>query len=102
MRPRRTISRLWSLAGIGLLLALWEAGHRAYGPIVLPGLDDTLVALLAMLRDGTVGPALAETVREHLDAEGLVGTDGSAIESTAEPSRLSSAVSEAETEGSEQ
>ncbi|MCB1273891.1 MAG: excinuclease ABC subunit UvrC [Leucobacter sp.] len=49
-----------------------------------------------------VGPALAETVREHLDAEGLVGTDGSAIESTAEPSRLSSAVSEAETEGSEQ
>ena len=53
MRPRRTISRLWSLAGIGLLLALWEAGHRAYGPIVLPGLDDTAVALLAMLRDGS-------------------------------------------------
>ena len=66
MRPRRTISRLWSLAGIGLLLALWEAGHRAYGPIVLPGLDDTAVALLAMLRDGSVGPALAETAGHAL------------------------------------
>lgn len=58
-RPRWT--RLWSVAGIALLLALWEAGHRAYGPLVLPGLDDTAATLWHLIRDGAVGPALAQT-----------------------------------------
>ncbi|WP_217693506.1 ABC transporter permease [Rhodovulum sp. ES.010] len=44
-----------------VLLALWEWGHRAYGPLVLPGLDDTALALLRLVEDGRVGPALAET-----------------------------------------
>ncbi|TCO74173.1 ABC transporter permease [Rhodovulum euryhalinum] len=60
-RTSPRVSRLWSLSGIALLLLLWEAGHRAYGPLVLPGLDDTAVALWRMLREGAVGPELART-----------------------------------------
>ena len=52
--------------GLALLLALWEWGHRAYGALVLPGLDDTFAALLRMIRDGSVAPALAETAGHAL------------------------------------
>ncbi|SFC18560.1 ABC transporter permease [Tropicimonas isoalkanivorans] len=52
---------IWGSLGIVLLLALWALGHRLYGPLVLPGLDETASALLRMMRDGTVGPALAAT-----------------------------------------
>jgi NitT/TauT family transport system permease protein len=47
--------------GIGLLLGLWQWGHQAYGPLVLPGLGGTAATLLAMAKAGLVGPALAET-----------------------------------------
>ena len=56
------MSKLWSLAGIAVLLTAWEWGHRVYGDLILPGIDDTLRTLLGMLRDGVVGPALAETI----------------------------------------
>lgn len=55
------ISPAWGLLGIALLLALWEVGHRVYGALVLPGLDETAAALVRMVRDGQVGPALAAT-----------------------------------------
>jgi NitT/TauT family transport system permease protein len=54
-------SSLWGFLGIALLLALWEWGHRVYGPLILPGLDDTAAILWQMIRDGRVWPALAET-----------------------------------------
>lgn len=66
MRRSRPISRLWGLVGLALLLGAWELGHRAYGAVVLPGLDDTLVALAGMIRDGTVGPALSVTAGHAL------------------------------------
>ncbi len=66
MPKRKPVSRLWTLVGIALLLALWEWGHRVYGALVLPGLDDTGRALVAMIGDGTAGPALAETAGHAL------------------------------------
>ncbi|MCB6176770.1 ABC transporter permease subunit [Rhodobacter sp. Har01] len=60
-RKTPRVSRAYGLVGIALLLALWQAGHRAYGPLVLPGLDETAATLLRMIGDGTVGPALART-----------------------------------------
>ena len=72
MRTPRPISRLWSLAGLALLLALWEWGHRAYGALVLPGVAETARALAAMFRDGQLAPALAETA-EHAVAGWLAG-----------------------------
>ncbi len=59
MGPRKP--RVWGLLGIGLLLVLWQFAHRAYGSLVLPGLGETAAALLAMVKAGFVGPALAET-----------------------------------------
>ena len=78
--PRR-ISRLWSLVGIALLLAVWEGAHRAYGALVLPGLADTWVALIAMIREGRAGPALAETAG-HALAGWLAGAGAGVIAGT--------------------
>ncbi len=47
--------------GVGGLLLLWELGHRLYGSLVLPGLDDTVAALLRLHRQGQIWPALAQT-----------------------------------------
>ncbi|MEE4218197.1 MAG: ABC transporter permease subunit [Xanthomonadales bacterium] len=66
MKKSSTPSWIWSLVGITLLLAAWEVGHRVYGALVLPGLDDTLRTLLGMIGDGLVGPALAETAGHAL------------------------------------
>ncbi|MDV7143185.1 ABC transporter permease subunit [Tropicimonas sp. TH_r6] len=52
---------LFGALGIGALLLLWELGHRRYGSLVLPGLDDTFAALLRLTRQGLVGPALSTT-----------------------------------------
>ncbi|MFZ5736152.1 MAG: ABC transporter permease [Pseudomonadota bacterium] len=60
-RGNKRISWAWSLVGIALLLVLWQAGHRLYGPLVLPGLGDTALTLWRMIRAGQVGPALLET-----------------------------------------
>ncbi|TCP21421.1 ABC transporter permease [Rhodovulum adriaticum] len=61
MRNRNGNAWLWGLVSIGLLLGLWEWGHRAWGPLVLPGIGDTAGALWRMIRDGTAGPALIGT-----------------------------------------
>ncbi|MCO8144678.1 ABC transporter permease subunit [Rhodovulum tesquicola] len=61
MARKRPPSRLWSLAGLALLLVLWEAGHRIWGPLVLPGLAETGVTLWRMIAEGMVAPALAQT-----------------------------------------
>lgn len=52
---------LWGGLGIALLLIGWEAGHRLYGPLVLPGLWETAIALRRMIAAGEVGPALMRT-----------------------------------------
>ncbi len=51
----------FGLLGLLVLLALWEWGHRAYGSLVLPSLADTAAALWRMVKEGIVGPALAQT-----------------------------------------
>ena len=81
MKKSRKTSRLWSLVGIGLLLVAWEWGHRAYGSLVLPGLDDTLSALRRMTGDGVVGPALTETAG-HAIAGWLIGAGAGAVVGT--------------------
>ncbi len=50
-----------SAAGIGLLLALWQLGHLAYGSLVLPGLGETLAALAGLIGRGEVASALKAT-----------------------------------------
>ena len=60
------------LLGIALLLGLWQWGHLAWGSLVLPGLGETMAALLRMTRAGAVGPALAATAL-HAGAGWLAG-----------------------------
>nr|WP_319391792.1 ABC transporter permease subunit [uncultured Cohaesibacter sp.] len=48
-------------AGVGLMLVLWQAGHVAYGALVLPGVGETLVTLHRMIGSGEVGDALQAT-----------------------------------------
>ena len=52
---------IWGGLGIALLLIGWEAGHRAWGSLVLPGLGETAAALGQMIAAGKVGPALLRT-----------------------------------------
>ncbi len=63
MTARRRQQAAWpfGLAGLLLLLGLWEWGHRVYGSLVLPGLDETATTLWHMAEAGIVGPALALT-----------------------------------------
>jgi len=56
---------------------VWDWGHRVYGALVLPRLDDTLHALFAMIRDGRVAPALAETASHAL--AGWLGGAGAGL-----------------------
>ena len=60
-RNRQRAAWPFGLAGLLLLLALWEWGHRTYGSLVLPGLDETAATLWRMVQAGIVGPALAQT-----------------------------------------
>ena len=59
-KPRQA-AWLYGLLGFALLLAAWEWGHQVYGSLVLPSLGETATTLVAMLRAGKIGPALAET-----------------------------------------
>ncbi len=52
--------------GLLILLGLWEWGHRVYGSLVLPGLDETAAALWRMVEAGIVGPALALTAANSI------------------------------------
>jgi NitT/TauT family transport system permease protein len=60
-RKGRPVSRFWGVAGLLALAVLWEAGHRAYGALILPGLDQTAAALLRLSEEGRLVPALALT-----------------------------------------
>jgi NitT/TauT family transport system permease protein len=48
-------------AGVGLMLVLWQAGHVAYGSLVLPGVGETLFTLQRLIGSGEVGDALQAT-----------------------------------------
>ncbi|WP_068119012.1 ABC transporter permease [Tropicimonas marinistellae] len=52
---------LYGAVGVLVLLGLWEAGHRAYGDLVLPGLDATAATLLLLARSGELAPAVFAT-----------------------------------------
>lgn len=60
-RKRQRPAWPFGLAGLLLLLGLWEWGHRVYGSLVLPGLGETATTLWRMIAAGVVGPALALT-----------------------------------------
>ncbi|MBK5961234.1 ABC transporter permease [Rhodoplanes elegans] len=53
-------------ASLLLLVALWEAGHAAYGTLVLPSPRETFAALWQMTLAGKVWPAVVETSRNAL------------------------------------
>lgn len=61
---------LWSgwagLAGLALLLALWQAGHEAYGDFILPAPLATLAAAGRLLTDGAAFALLALTTERAL------------------------------------
>lgn len=53
-------------ASLLLLVALWEAGHAAYGTLVLPSPRETFASLWQMALAGKVWPAVVETSRNAL------------------------------------
>ena len=57
-------SPLWGGLGVAFLLIGWEAGHRVWGSLVLPGLGETAAALWQMIAAGKVGPALLRTAAD--------------------------------------
>lgn len=69
-RAGRVLDYVWGGWGAGasllLLTALWEAGHGAYGTLVLPSPRDTAAALWGMAEAGKVLPAVLETSRNAL------------------------------------
>ncbi|MFT0544844.1 ABC transporter permease [Allopusillimonas ginsengisoli] len=76
-----TLAYLWSgwgaIASILLFCALWEAGARAYGPLVLPGPVATLHQLTHMFHEGVAAPELVISARRSLSGLGaalVVGT----------------------------
>lgn len=66
-RAARVLDYLWggwgAAASLLLLLAAWEAGHAAYGTLVLPAPRETFAALWRMTLNGQVPPAVLETSR---------------------------------------
>ncbi|NFV79602.1 ABC transporter permease [Magnetospirillum aberrantis] len=79
-RASRALDYLWggwgAAASLLLLTALWEAGHAAYGTLVLPSPRDTVAALVRMGGDGRLLPAVVETTGNALGgfvAASLVG-----------------------------
>ena len=65
-RKRQRTAWPFGLVGVLALLGLWEWGHRVYGSLVLPGLDETAAALWRMVEAGIVGPALALTAANSI------------------------------------
>jgi len=64
-RGLRALDYLWGGWGVAasllLLVALWEAGHAAYGTLVLPSPRDSFVALWGLAEAGRMLPAVVET-----------------------------------------
>lgn len=91
MPRRRPASKAWGLVGIAALLALWEIAHRAYGPLVLPGLADTAAALARLAHQGQIAPALGQTAA-HAGlgwlAAALTGTAAGTLSGRKEAARL--------------
>lgn len=58
--------RRWAMLGLLIVVALWEAGHRAYGDFVLPSPWSTLMAVAHLAAGGELGPAILTTVRDAL------------------------------------
>ncbi|CAL8977469.1 Riboflavin transport system permease protein RibX [Rhodoplanes serenus] len=89
----RAVSWLWGGLGLLALGLAWEAGHRAFGPFVLPAPAEAGARLAALLADGDAWPALAVTAGNALGgwlagalvgaglgiAGGLVGPLGAAL-----------------------
>lgn len=74
--------RWWALAGGLILIALWQAGHVAYGDFVLPSVPATLAALERLVVGGDLWPAVATTSRDALTGfvgASLVGTLAGAV-----------------------
>ncbi|MBR9972223.1 ABC transporter permease subunit [Magnetospirillum sp. J10] len=79
-RALRALDYIWggwgAAASLLLLVALWEAGHAAYGTLVLPSPRDSFVALWTMSAAGRVLPAVLETSANALGgfaAAALIG-----------------------------
>jgi NitT/TauT family transport system permease protein len=62
-RLRGGAATVVSLVG---LLALWQAGHLAYGTLVLPSPAETFAALVALIADGRMLPAVVATGKSAL------------------------------------
>ena len=64
-RALRALDYLWggwgAAASLLLLMALWEAGHAAYGTLVLPSPRDSFAALWRLAEAGRMAPAVLET-----------------------------------------
>ncbi|CAA7616220.1 ABC transporter permease [Magnetospirillum sp. SS-4] len=69
-RALRALDYMWggwgAASSLLLLTALWEAGHAAYGTLVLPSPRDTVASLWDMSAAGKVLPAILETSRNAL------------------------------------
>ena len=61
-------ARWWALAGVLLLLGLWEWSVRQgwISPVYLPAPSQIASALAALVQNGTLGPALAASALRWL------------------------------------
>lgn len=65
-RLARVARLLLGLAGLAALALAWEAGHRAFGPFVLPSPVEAADTLVRLFADGVALPALRVTVANAL------------------------------------
>lgn len=81
--PAAVLAYLWSgwgaIASLCLFAALWQAGARIYGPLVLPGPGDTFATLAAMLAGSTAVPELLVSARRALAGLALAVAAGSVL-----------------------
>lgn len=78
-----TLAYLWSgwgaVASILLFCALWEAGARVYGPLILPGPVATYQQLALMFHEGMAAPELLISARRSLSGLGAALLAGTAL-----------------------
>ena len=74
---------IWSgwagLSALALLAAVWQAGHEAYGDVILPSPQSTLAATVRLLGDAASWELLAITLRRALAGFLLASVAGAAI-----------------------
>ena len=56
----------WGFTGIFLLALLWMAAHALYGPFVMPRLDETLAAVVEVVRSGVAARAAITTAGQAI------------------------------------